>query len=372
MPTQLQTPGDGISRPVIPLQNTEPEIEIVEDDEAARVQAPADFPHDATDTERAGTYGAADDDDEPAAATEARTGHAQQGDDVADAAAGETPEQLSARQRRRQRDRAARAREQQELQRLRAENAQLRQGQQVLDTRLSSVEQAGIEGQIAQLESEIQRANSVMKRAMAAQNGDDFVQAQEIRDQFRDQVTRLKMQKDQQARQAQQAAQPTGTMASAEVLKQNYQRIFLSRHPWFNPRSNDKDSQAILRLDAEMLAEGKQPSESSYWLELENRVREDLPHLFRSANDANGQQQEDPGRQQNGRGKAAGGRASGGPRMPGNGSGSSGGGGGAPIKFHLSALRKKAMIDSGAWEDPERKKRQIAYYMKWDKENPST
>lgn len=361
-----QTAGDGVKQPVIPQQNQEPAIEIIEDDAAQAVKPVQEFPHDATDKDRVGSYEYDQEDGEQK--SDARTGHAQQGGE-AQAADGETQEQLTARQRRRRRENAARDRERQELQRLRAENAQLKHGQQRIDTRLSAIEQAGIDGQIANLESEVTRANMVMKRAMEAQNPDDFIQAQEIRDAFRDQLAKLRTQKEHAAKaeKAPQQQAPTTSegMTQAQV---HFARIFTGRHPWFNPNLNvrDRDSDMVRQLDGEMLAEGLNPSTPEYWVELERRIQEDMPHRNQQAANEGGVQPNGGQAPQQGatRGNGAS-RGQGGPKLPGSGAGGSGAGGGV-VKFHLSAARKQAMIDSGNWDDPVRRERQIRYFMKWD------
>lgn len=376
--TQQQR-GNGITAPVIPIQNQEPEIEIVEDSAAQAVQSPQEFPHDASDPDRAGSYEYDPEDQNAEQQTDARTGHAQQGVVDDQAAAGETPEQLTARQRRRAREKAARDRERSELIRLRAENARLVHGQQQLDARVSNVEQAGIDGQISTLESEIARANLVMKRAMEAQNADDFVQAQEIRDAFRDRLGKLKSAKEQATVQQRTEQAPPeqrllpGGFTQAQV---SYAQIFAGRHPWFNtnPGQRDQRSDMVRQLDNEMLAEGHNPSTPEYWVELERRVKDEVPQASQQA--ANGGDQQGGGQQPNRqgnnvRGNGANGRASGGPKLPGSGAGGSGAGGGS-VKFHLSAARKQAMIDSGQWDDPERRTRQIKYFMKWDKEHPQS
>lgn len=366
-----QTAGNGVVQPVIPQQNTEPVIEIVEEDAARAIVPTQDTQPHPTDADRAGSYDYDTEDDTAGQQSDARTGHAQQGDG-GQAAAGETQEQLTARQRRRRRENAARDRERQELATLRQENARLRQGQQQIDSRLSAVEQAGIDGQISSIETELSRANLVMKRAMEAQNADDFVQAQEIRDAFRDRLAKLRAQKEQSTRQAespQQAATPTmpDGMTQAQV---HFARIFASRHPWFNPNLNarDRDSDSVRQLDGEMLREGLDPSKPEYWIELERRIQEDLPHKFQAANEGGGQSNGGAQPRQQGTAQNANGRASGGPKLPGSGAGSSGAGGGV-VKFHLSAARKQAMIDTGNWDDPVRRERQIRYFMKWDADN---
>lgn len=380
---QGQQPGDGVKRPVIPLQNTEqlPAIEIIDEDESGTVQrADQGQPH-PEDKERAGQYEYVPEGEEGAQqGNDARLAHFQKDQtNTEQPQPGETPEQLSARQRRRQRDKDTRNRERTELAQLRVENTRLKQGLQHVDARVSNVERAGIDGQISSIEVEIKRADTVMARAMEAQNGSDFVQAQEIRDQFRDRLSQLKAQKAQgdersqaQEQEPTQARMPNG-LTQAQV---SYARIFAGRHPWFNTNTGvrDGDSDTVRQIDGEMMAAGMNPSQPAYWVELERRIQEDMPHKFQESANDGGQQSggQQPNRQQqNGRGNGTNGRASGGPRLPGGGSGGAGAGNGGPVKFHLSKARKDAMVASGAWDDSAQRDRQIRYFMKWDAENPA-
>ena len=188
-----------------------------------------------------------------------------------------------------------------------------------------------------------------MARAVEAQNGDDVATALEIRDQFRDRLMQLKAMKKAGGNTEQSTTQdqpadvrlPNG-LTQAQV---HYARIFAGRHQWFNTNQKvrDADSDSVRQIDAEMVAQGLNPSDPTYWVELERRIQEDMPHKFQQAADndqqPNGGQQ--PNRQQtnNGRGNnGSAGRASGGPKLPGGGSGGPGAGNG-PVKFHLSTLR---------------------------------
>lgn len=385
---QQQSPGDGVARPVIPLQNTEelPAIEIIDED-AGSDNTRTD-PKQPTEGGQAGQYEYDAEGGTEGQGSDARLSNFQRNQQpvatVEQPQPGETQEQMTARQRRRQREKDARNRERAELVRLRAENARLAQGHQQLDARVANVEKAGIDGQIAAIEVEIQRAQTVMARAVESQNGDDMAQALEIRDQFRDRLAQLKAQKkaggvvelpSQEQVQAPQDVRLPNGLTQAQV---HYARIFSGRHQWFNANQSvrDRDSDMVRQIDGEMLAEGLNPSQPEYWVELERRVQEDMPHKFQEPANEGGQQPnggQQPARQQtnNGRGNGPAGRASGGPKLPGGGSGGSGAGNGS-VKFHLSKARKDAMIASGAWEDPAAKERQIRYYMKWDNENPSS
>jgi hypothetical protein len=289
---------------------------------------------------------------------------------------GETQEQLTARQRRRRAERAARERERAELMRLRQENHQLRQGVGRIDQRLANVETSTIDGQIMSLESEIARANQVISRAVTAANGDDVVQAQEIRDVLRDRLGELKRQKAQGEQRQQQAGpdqdagagQVTGRPAGVTPQQQQFAGIFMSRHPWVDLRGGDADSVRVLELDTQLTQEGSDPKTPEHWMELERRVREELPQRFQSAANDNGNANGNGGGQrQQANNRQVGGRAAGGPRLPGNGSGGGNGEGGGPIKFHLSAERKQALIDMGVWDDPQERMRYIKRFVDWDK-----
>jgi hypothetical protein len=350
-------------------QAPEPEIEIIEEGEGGNAQSQQ---RDATDTERAGQY---DYDQDEGEEGDARTGHSQGGEVGSDGRQGaeNTQQEQTARQRRRQREKMARDRERSELIRLRQENAALVANQQQLDSRLSNVEVSGIDGQISSLESEIQRASSVMRRAMESQNGEDFVRAQEIRDVLRDRLTGLKAQKAEASQRTEQAQggqqRPQAQLPNGLHPQQiQFARIFVQRHPWYDTRNGTKDgdSQQVQQLDNEMMNQGFDPKTAEYWVELERRVQEEIPHKFQQAA-ANQGNNSGPNAMNNG---SNGRRPAGGPRLPG-GSSNGGGNGGQPLKFHLSALRKQALIDLGVYDDPVQRNKHIKSFMAWDKDHPT-
>ena len=394
MTTNGQTTVDASQKPVIPLQPVE-DFEVIEDDEKEGSQPRKVLPG---DTEKAGSYdyNVDDEDDGAAPAADARTGQAP-GSEQPAADAGSAADEPTARQRRRQRERASRDRERAELTQLRAENQQLRQHQQGVDARLNAVEVSGIDTRIAHLEGEIAKADRVIAAAITAQNGDDVVQAQRIRDSFRDQLTRLKLNKDAVAqgpskRPAQGNAEggparSSGSPSLPPNVTQEQIRmatVFKQRHPWYDFNVKDRDSQLVQQLDNEMTASGWNPSTPEYWVELEKRMSEDLPHRFqqRAANEgAQGQGQGSGQGQGDGSQKASGGqgpnnsqsrggpvRAAGGPKLP-SGGGAGPGSGGAPVKFHISKERKQALVDLGVWGDKKAMAPYIKSFQKWDTEH---
>jgi hypothetical protein len=354
-------------------QAAEPEIEIIEEGDGGNAQGQQ---RDATDIERAGQY-EYDADEGGEEEGDARTGHNQGGEVGSDGRQGieNTQQEQTARQRRRQREKMARDRERSELVKLRQENAALIANQQQLDHRLSNVEVSGIDGQIAGLESEIQRASSVMRRAMESQNGEDFVRAQEIRDVLRDRLNGLKAQKADasqrtgQAQGGQQRQQAPALPNGLHPQQVQFARIFVQRHPWYDTRNGtrDVDSQQVQQLDNEMMNQGFDPKTPEYWVELERRVQEEIPHKFQQA--AANQGGNGGGPVNNGNGQGSNGRRqAGGPRLPGN-SSNGGGNGGQPLKFHLSRERKQALIDLGVYDDPVQRNKHIKSFMAWDKDH---
>lgn len=356
----------------------EPEILVVEDGDETRQPVNAEQPN-------AGQgYDYPEENDDEPQGGDSRVGAVSGGGETVQQANGGQQQELSARQRRRQRERNARNAERAELIRLRQEVGELRSRQDTIDTRIVNSEAAGLDGQIQNLESEVQRATTVMSRAMVAQNAEDYAQALTIRDALRDRLIGLKQQKasfeqggrvqDNQGNGQGQIRQSAASLTPNQV---QFARIFASRHPWYRHGSDDQDSQMVVQIDNEMTAQGLNPSTPEYWMELEHRIREDMPHKFQqqTATSDGGQQNTGNGQGQqkvnNGNGQSGAGntRRAGGPKLPGSGNVGGGAGGGSPVKFHLSAARKQALIDLGVWDDPEQRMKHIKSFIEWDKTN---
>lgn len=300
---------------------------------------------------------------------EDRTGNAEgQGEGTDVARQGETPQQISARARRRRALAATRDRERQELVRYKQENAELRQ--QVaqalvhVDKRMATVEISAIDGQIAQLETEIDKADRVIGAAITANNGDDATTAMRIRDTLRDRLNELKLGKARQVEARQQvtatdtrtaATDPNAGLPPGVTRAQvNNYNLFTSKFPWYDPKGGDQDSKRLKAIDKELQDTGSDPNMASHWIELEKRVREEFS---------------DPDAAGNGTAQRPVSRANGagGPKLPGAGAAS--GGGGGNIKFHLSAERKQALVDLGVYGTPDQNK-YIKAYMAFDKAQP--
>lgn len=71
---------------------------------------------------------------------------------------------------------------------------------------------------------------------------------------------------------------PAPTPLSPEARE--HIRLFSAQFPWFDLHGRDPDSQAVLRLDNKVAADGFDPASAAYWDELELRMRRQLPWRF--------------------------------------------------------------------------------------------
>ncbi len=290
-------------------------------------------------------------------------------------AQGGNVQQMTPRQKRRQRERQRLSLERMELLRLREENQRLAHVVQRTDARIANVEQSGLDQQITGVETEINRADLVMQRALEGGNAADFMQAQRIRDVLRDRLNVLKATKAQGNSSQPQMAQggpPAGGAQGAPTApvvtpqQRHYGGVFMARHPWFKLGSPDPESQTVQMIDEQMMREGHNPSMPDYWIELERRINEELPHraapVADSHNPDNGgeSQPTNNGRNSNG--------PTGGPPVPGSGN-RGGSNGPASNRFHLSAARKQALIDLGVWDNPTERNKHIKAFMEWDRQH---
>lgn len=114
-------------------------------------------------------------------------------------------------------------------------------------------------------------------------------------------------------------------------------RAFIEKHAWIDPSgTKDEDSAVARALDIKLQADGYDPRTDEYWETLERKLKERLPHRFKS------------GRQSppvtGGMDRAASGKR----------------------PFYLSPERKKAIIDAGMWDDPTQRQKMIKRYAEYD------
>jgi len=228
---------------------------------------------------------------------------------------------------------------------LKTQNQQLAERLAHLEKRTSGAELARVDKAIDDTEVQIEYAKMKMREAVANQDGDAVVKAQELMYESQRKVESLKSIKDQATRQMSQPPKPTMNVPDPSV--QRNAAAWMERNPWYDPQAKDMDSEIAQRLDKKLTDEGYDPSSEDYWDELDDRVAKYLPH--RTGNAA-------PQRAATQR-----------PRMTGSGRES------APTgranEFRLSPDRVQAIKDMGAWENPDQRAKMIKSYAKYDREN---
>lgn len=252
---------------------------------------------------------------------------------------------------RRQRRQEARQRTQTELKFLRKRNADLERRFSQMENRVGQTETASIDAKIAQLEGQVQSANDIMAKAMEARKGDDFTEAQDIRDGLRDQIAQLNYYK-----QSLSQKRPETTSERPDPRVQRHAEQWMLDNEWWDPEGTDPDSQRVLAIDAALVKEGYRPETKAYWQELTNRTKKELPHQFEGDLDDGPSQSKKPAKK----------RGSG-PKFR-------TGGRDRPLKkneVYVSPERKQALIEAGAWDDPQLRQKYLRSYAKYDRENQS-
>lgn len=319
------------------------------------------------------------------------------GTDVTTDTGEETDEQIQRKREKRRAERKAqkarqnlaRERDKRELNLLRISHEQLNRKVAELETkggqRQAQTELAVVEGRIQQLEATQAEIDEALAAATVAGNQADIAKLNKAQRQLTDGLGRLNTHKDSLKRAAvpgkeggeeeeverrdeRRGAEEGGEVQIPPGAVRNLQ-VFAKRHPWVKPQGGDQDSRIVRALDTAVMEEGFDPTTSAYWEELEDRMKEVLPHRFKKGAKPDPDDDDDldeddpaPARNGNGRGKPNGGK---GPRMP----GASQNRGGNGNRFFLTAERKAAMVEAGVWDDPVARDRQIRQYQQWDRDN---
>lgn len=297
---------------------------------------------------------------------------------------------------RRKAQRDARERLDNELNRFRDENAKLRADVEALRSavspRLDRIDQARLDDQLRQYDSEIQSTAQVVENAIsrmsdaiasgdaeahkaalrehtkAVTRGSELTQARKALEASRDAVVSRTQPQDpnqqQPQRQAQQQ-QPRPAPMDPEVERRTQE--FIAKYRWMKTDRPDRDTKLALIIDAEVAEEGFDPRDDDYWDELEARIKEapQLAHRFQTPQRR--AQATPPARQQNvapeRRGPMVGGSSNGGTQQ------------GGPRKVLLSPERKQTLIQVGVLDmdgrivDREKFNRLAKRYDDYDRAN---
>ena len=225
---------------------------------------------------------------------------------------------------------------------------------ETLERRLAQVENAAVGFQFAQidrlLEDESTRVEyAKMKATQAAQAG-NVAEQMEYMEQFHNAKTKLAQVQMLKQRQLEEAKQPRNNVPSpvTETVQQNA-TDWLHSNRWYDPSGKDTDSRIAKVVDNALASEGWDPADPEYWEELDNRLKERLPHRYT--------------------GKTGGDRN----RRSGTSSGRTDVSGSAVKNtFTLSRDRVQALKDAGMWDDPSKRAKAIRSYADFDRKNRVT
>ena len=234
------------------------------------------------------------------------------------------------------------------LQNLQRQNQELLERLSAVERRQSGADLARLDKAIEDKELRLQYAKMKLSEAVQAGDGDAMVEAQTMWNEAQSAVGEF-------ARAKQHAEREAQTRNDTPVVDPTVQRNaadWMRRNSWYRPDTSDRDSQIAKKVDELLVTEGMNPSDPDYWDELDSRLQKSLPHRYNQSSDDNPVV-----------------------RKPRNVVGSSGReasaafGGNNRSQFMLSPERVKAMKEIGAWDNPERKKKMIAEFVKFDRLN---
>lgn len=296
------------------------ELVILEDDPAERDDEPTGIEDD-----RVASFNEDDEDDDPA-----------------------EREREAIRERRRLEKQERKVRRDEAIKRDKIELDFLRKRNDDLERRLSAQEQRahtadlrGFDAEIARAQQEVDMAEKVIAKAVAAGNGDDVAQAMRYRDAAMVRAQQLAIAKQQTAQQPppQQNAPDDAAMA--------YAREFIQENPWYDTQGGNEDSAIVLAIDQSLAKEGFDPRSEDFWDELRRRAARRLPERF-------------------GVNKAAKREARGGPQV---GSGREHAPASTRKEIYISPERKQALIEAGVWDDPVLRNKYVKRYAEYDRNN---
>jgi len=241
---------------------------------------------------------------------------------------------------RKERKEKAITRDKLELDFLRKRNDDLERRVSVQETRAYQSDLSNIDTRYAQAQREVQMAENVIAKAVAAGNGEDVAQALRYRDEAMATAHQLAQYKQQAAYQQPQAA------PAVDDLTMIHAKEFMEDHPWYDMHGRDEASAVVLAIDNNLAKEGFSPQSEEYWDELRDRVAKRLPDKL-------------------GKQAATARTPRGGPAV---GSGKEHAPTSTRKEIYISPERKQALVDAGVWDDPVLRMKYVKRYAAYDRD----
>ena len=246
-----------------------------------------------------------------------------------------------------------------------------------LTQRLSQVENGSIQTRLGLVDSQMSEclndaatAESLELDARNQGDRDGEIQARRLREAATKRADLFKAEKDRlsqyltQRQNQPQVAPPPG---AAEI--QRLSADFRADKPWLQFGANgvpmNPETAVALAIDHALKKEGRYSEyESDYWQELDRRVKNAVPHLFRDGDEVDVSEEKDEVKPEPKKApvKAA---ARKGPAVGSSGAQAASG---APRRT-LSAERVAAIKELGDWDDPKARAEWIKYYEQYDREH---
>ena len=255
------------------------------------------------------------------------------------------------KQDRKQRREEAIKRDKLELDFLRKRNDDLERRIGVQEQRTHKLDLSAFDAEIAKASNEIEMADRVIAKAIAAGNGEDVTQAMRYRDAAMARAQQLAFQKQRVAAQPPQPQQ-------IDDMTMRYAQDFIKDNPWYDAQGRDEDSAIVIAIDQALAKDGFDPRSSEYWDELRKRAARRLPERFASEERAPPRRAEDkpePKREPRGGPVVGSGREHAPPSTR--------------KEIYISPERKQALIDAGVWDDPVLRSRYVKRYAEYDRSN---
>lgn len=265
-------------------------------------------------------------------------------------------EREAIRERRRKEKQERKERREEAMRRDKLELDFLRRRNEELERRFTNVEQhihrnelGKVDEQLRAAVTEVEMAEKVIAKAVAAGNGEDVAQAMRYRDQAIAKAQQLNALKQQAA---QRPASPPPAAPQMDEVVLDHAKRFLHDHPWYDLKGGDEDSAIVLAIDQSLAKEGYAANSEEYWAELRKRVARRLPERAK---------REEPNAPPESRREPRGGPAIGSGREH------------APTstrrEVYISPERKQALIDAGVWDDPVLRAKYVKRYAEYDRSN---
>lgn len=261
-------------------------------------------------------------------------------DDSEDEIVDKTKKNRDSRVKRRQLQKVAKERSQQELAYLREQNAELMRRMAAVEGNTLTQNAAGVQQQLQQALAEARQAEQIMARAIEAGNGEDAATALRIRDEAKERAAQLSAYKDRF-----EAAAKEATAPRSDPRVTNYAQQWLSANSWYDPQGRDEDSAITKAIDNALAREGWNPASEDYWHELTRRVANRI---------GDGEADEAPARSTK-------------RKAPPTGSGREYAPPSTKNEVVVTPERKQAMVDAGVWDDPVARKRYLKAYQDYDR-----